>query len=203
MNIIPSKQSKRQGVIPDPNRPTCCPICKREAPPGRVFNRVNTIFRKRDGKTTQRYRCVWPDCRETFSVRPADHQDFASQENAVEAYSALKGTYRQLSEQTGYSPSSIWRWVNQACREVSSWLRGLTTVVMEWLPGTSVQLVVREEKRKAWHSRRIRRPGKIDQLLQLEQLPGWVQKCRQTVADLPPVPEGHLAFCRVVLPRLC
>jgi len=203
MNIISSKQTKRQGVIPDPNRPTCCPICKREAPPGRIFNRVNTIFRKRDGKTTQRYRCVWTDCRQTFSVRPPDDQNFTSQENTVEAYSALKGTYRQLSEQTGYSPGSIWRWVNQACQEVSSWLRGLTTVILEWLPGTSVQLVVQEEKRKAWHNRRIRKPGKIDQLLQLEQLPGWVQKCRQTVADLPSVPDGYLAFCRIVLPMLC
>lgn len=82
-------------------------------------------------------------------------------------------------------------------------MRGLTTVILEWLPGTSVQLVVQEEKRKAWHNRRIRKPGKIDQLLQLEQLPGWVQKCRQTVADLPSVPDGYLAFCRIVLPMLC
>jgi hypothetical protein len=96
--------------------------------------------------------------------------------------------------------TTVFRWVDRACSAVTAWLVTLQQVLLRLNPAADISLKLRENLRPIWRTRRIRRPGKVEQLLLLDRWPPWVERLRAELAAFAgdPAPDqlGSLAFWR-------
>lgn len=154
-----------------------------------------------------RFRCTLGCCRQVFSVLPSylvpgQSYPAAVEETAVSTYAAGVAPLATVAETLGLGITTVFRWVNRACLTIQRWHVLLQRVLLLLDAAADMTLRLREELRRAWRARRIRRPGKVDQLLLLEQWPPWVQRLWETLATFdgaPPAPGwlGALAFWRL------
>jgi transposase-like protein len=183
-------------------RPDGCPTCG-----GRRVHLHDEYLRQ--GQQMQvpvhRWRCARVRCRQVFSVLPSylvPNQSYpaATQEVAVATYSAGAAPLEAVATMLGVGTTTVFRWVDRACSAIAAWFLTLQQVLLRINPAADVTVKLREDLRRVWRARRIRRPGKTAQLLLLDRWRPWVELLRLQLAAFEgdPAPDwlGPLAFWR-------
>lgn len=185
-------------------RPSRCPAC------GHGSVHYHDRF-SRQGREQQvpilRFRCGRGRCQQVFSVLPSylpPRQSYSAavEETVVATYASGAAPLATVAAAAGIGTTTAFRWVDRACSQISAWLAVLQRALLLLSPAADLALRLQEKFRRLWRLRRIRKPGKVDQLLLLEQWPPWVQRLRQVLTETfgsEPAPgwAGPLAFWRL------
>lgn len=183
-------------------RPDSCPSCG--------SSRVHHHDRyQRQGQDQQvpihRWRCARVRCRQVFSVLPSylvpdQSYSAATAEVAVATYAAGVAPLATVAAALGVGTTTVFRWVDRACSTIAAWFVALQQVLLRFNPAADVTIKLREDLRRVWRARRIRRPGKVESLLLVDRWPLWIERLRRELAAFEgdPAPDwlGPLAFWR-------
>lgn len=172
------------------------------------MNRVRIRELKREaGVWSIRFRCPRHDCRGDFSVwvRYVDGQgvqEVAPSDDRVWAYVRGEGTVRELGRRFDVDPATVWRQVDRALGDVSTWVHVLSAFLGRHAPELlSVLLsLVPPEPDETWRRRRFRKERRTHHLHLLASLPDWLQASQEALGVH--WPYGRLRFLQRVAPRL-
>jgi len=189
-------------------RPECCPACGcTQLHSHDDYWRWGLAQRV----PVRRFRCARPRCRQIVSVlpsylEPGQSYPLAVEELAVVTYVTGQATLTSVAAVLGVGTTTVFRWVDRACAVVVAWLVLLQQVLLLLNPAVDVDVGLRHNLRRLWRTRRIRKPGKEEQLLLLDQWPLWVERLRSYLsafgAEATPDWLGSLAFWRRQMERL-
>lgn len=122
----------------------------------------------------RRFRCLYPSCRQVWSVLPSYLTRFQMYATAVEAAAVLgyvlEGkTYAQVATETGVSVTTVFRWVKEGALAAAVTLAHVLRTLLEFTPSATPPTEPQPEdwlRAATWHSRRVRR-WKVPRLLEL------------------------------------